>query len=76
MGLVKNYLRYQQCGVFNVIGSTWAGLVLLDSTSGKNKQICAAVGACENVHLWNLRKGEQVCFLLYLLLTIAFVSVF
>jgi len=58
MGITKQYLRYKLSVKCNVIGSTWARLTVLNSSRGE--QICA-VGACEDVILWNLRRGEKVC---------------
>ena len=59
MGVTKQYLRYKPSGKCNLIGSTWARLTLLDSSSRGDK-LCA-VGACEDVLLWNIRKAEKVC---------------
>jgi len=59
MGVTKQYLRYKPCGTCNLIGSTWARLTVLNSSS-RGGQICA-VGACEDVLLWNLKKAEKVC---------------
>jgi len=59
MGITKQYLRYKPCGTCNLIGSTWARLTVLNSSS-RGGQICA-VGACEDVLLWNLKKAEKVC---------------
>ena len=58
MGITKQYLRYKPCGKCNLIGSTWARLTLINSSS-QGTQICA-VGACEDVILWNLKKAEKV----------------
>jgi len=59
MGITKQYLRYKLSGKCNLIGSTWAHLTMLNRAS-REEQICA-VGACEDVVLWNLRKAEKVC---------------
>lgn len=58
MGLTKQYLRYQPCGKFNVIGSTWARLVTLNAAN-TSEPVCA-VGACEDVQLWNFRTSTKV----------------
>ena len=58
MGLTKQYLRYAACGVFNVIGSSSANVVFIEFKGVKGK-LCA-VGACEHVFIWDLRKGEKV----------------
>jgi len=59
MGITKQYLRYKPSDKCNLIGSTWARLTVLN-VSSQGEQICA-VGACEDVLLWNLRKAEKVC---------------
>ena len=58
MGLTKQYLRYSPYSVFNVVGSPRAGIVLVDIKGSRGK-LCA-VGACEHVFVWDLRKGEKV----------------
>jgi len=58
MGVTKQYLRYKPCGKCNLIGSTWARLTALYSSSAGGH--IYAVGACEDVLLWNLRKAEKV----------------
>jgi len=58
MGITKQYLRYKSSGKCSVIGSTWARLTSLRGSS-RGDQLCA-VGACEDVLLWNLRKAEKV----------------
>jgi hypothetical protein len=73
MGLSKQYMRYEPCGLTNVVGSTRAGLVLLNpgppgggaargggSVAPRGQLLCA-MGACELVNIWNLRKAEKVC---------------
>ena len=58
MGLTKQYLRYSAAGVFNIVGSSKANVVFLEYRGIKGK-LCA-VGACEHVFIWDLRKGEKV----------------
>ena len=58
MGLTKQYLRYAPAGTFNVVGSTRSNVVYLNQGGVKGK-LCA-VGACEHVIIWDLRKGEKV----------------
>jgi hypothetical protein len=58
MGLTTQYLRYQPCGKFNVIGSTWARIVILKAADS-SEPLCA-VGACEDVQLWNFRTAAKV----------------
>ena len=62
MGLTKQYLRFAACGVFNVIGSSSANVVFIEFKGIKGK-LCA-VGSCEHVFIWDLRKGEKVAFVL------------
>jgi hypothetical protein len=45
-----------------VIGSTWARLVTLNA--GDTGEPLCAVGACEDVQLWNLRTSTKVVFTL------------
>jgi len=63
MGITKQYLRYKASSKCNLIGSTWARLTVLNSSS-RGEQVCA-VGACEDVLIWNLRKAEKVSKLQY-----------
>ncbi len=58
MGLTKQYLRYAASGLFNVIGSSKANVVFV-KFKGVQGKLCA-VGACEHVLIWDLRKGEKV----------------
>ena len=58
MGITKQYLRYKASNKCNLIGSTWARLVVLNLPS-RGEQLCA-VGAAEDVLVWNLRKAEKV----------------
>lgn len=57
MGLTKQYLRYVSYGIFNLIGGHKSNIVYLEKP---NSKLCA-VGACENVLIWDIRKGEKVC---------------
>ena len=58
MGLTKQYLRYVGAEVFSVVGSAKSNVTFLD-IGGYSDRFCA-VGACENVILWDMRKGEKV----------------
>ena len=58
MGLTKQYRRYAACGMFNVVGSSWAGILALELKGVLGKYV--AVGACEHVIIWDLRKAEKV----------------
>ncbi|VIO93080.1 WD-repeat protein 3, putative [Brugia malayi] len=53
MGLTKQYLRYTHDGTCNVVASSSGTVAAITDN------ICA-VSACENVHFYNMRKGEKV----------------
>lgn len=57
MGLTKQYLRYGACGIFGIVGSK-SNVTFLEF-KGIEGKLCA-VGACEHVFIWDLRKGEKV----------------
>ena len=61
MGLTKQYLRYAPLNIFGIVASTRCNIKLIRyrGTSGK----FAAVGACEYVFIWDLKKGETVNFI-------------
>lgn len=63
MGLTKQYLRYVASAVFGVIGSQKANLAFV-TLKGGEKGRYVAVGACEHVFIWDVRKAEKVfkCF--------------
>ncbi|XP_064627988.1 WD repeat-containing protein 3-like [Lineus longissimus] len=61
MGLTKQYLRYAAGSVFNVVGSQKSNIVYLEVQGVKGKY--CAVGACENVIVWDLRTGDRHLFL-------------
>lgn len=61
MGLTKQYLRYVASAVFGVIGSQKANIVFV-TLKGGEKGRYVAVGACEHVFIWDVRKAEKVCF--------------
>jgi U3 small nucleolar RNA-associated protein 12 len=58
MGLTKQYLRYVPTNIFGIIASARCNIKLINfkGTSGKY----AAVGACEYVIIWDIKKGETV----------------
>lgn len=60
MGLTKQYLRYQHTAVFGIVGSQKSNIVFLDIRGTRGKY--CAVGACENVLIWDLRTGEKVTY--------------
>lgn len=62
MGLTKQYLRYAPLNIFGIVAGTRCNPKLLRAfkrTDGK----FVAVGACEYVFVWDLKKGETVCYL-------------
>lgn len=58
MGLTKQYLRYLPGPVLGLVGGQKSNVVFLDIKGVKGKY--CAVGACENVLVWDLRTGEKV----------------
>lgn len=57
MGLTKQYLRYVPGPVLGLVGGQKSNVVFLDIKGVKGKY--CAVGACENVLVWDLRTGEK-----------------
>ncbi|KAK2721709.1 hypothetical protein QYM36_003877 [Artemia franciscana] len=57
MGLTKQYLRYVPGSVLNVIASANSNVKFIkyDGQCGR----FVAVGACDNVYIWDTRKGEK-----------------
>ncbi|KAK2905151.1 hypothetical protein Q8A67_006950 [Cirrhinus molitorella] len=62
MGLTKQYLRYVASAVFGVIGSQKANIAFV-TLKGGEKGRYVAVGACEHVFIWDIRKAEKVLIL-------------
>ncbi|KAL0184118.1 hypothetical protein M9458_019814, partial [Cirrhinus mrigala] len=62
MGLTKQYLRYVASAVFGVIGSQKANIAFVTLRGGGKGQY-VAVGACEHVFIWDVRKAEKVLIL-------------
>ena len=58
MGVTKQYLRYTDCGVFNVIASSRANIAYLPYKDIKGKY--CVVAACENIIVWDTKKNEKV----------------
>ncbi|GAB6030553.1 Dip2/Utp12 protein [Chamberlinius hualienensis] len=58
MGLTKQYLRYESRGFFNVVASAKCNILFLTRKGVHGRY--AAVGACENVFVWDTRQGEKV----------------
>lgn len=57
MGVTKQYLRYTPGPLFGVVASNKANIIFLDIRGIKGKY--CAVGACEDVIIWDLRTGEK-----------------
>ncbi|XP_036416774.1 WD repeat-containing protein 3 [Colossoma macropomum] len=62
MGLTKQYLRYTPSAVFGVIGSQKSNIVFVTLRGGERGRY-VAVGACEHVFIWDVRKAEKVLIL-------------
>jgi U3 small nucleolar RNA-associated protein 12 len=58
MGLTKQYLRYVPAGSFNIIASAGCNVVFVTLEGQEGKFV--AVGACEDIIIWNMRRGEKV----------------
>jgi len=58
MGLTKQYHRYNAAGVFSLIASGKCNVVWLNYEGRKDKY--CAVGACEDVLIWDVKTGQQV----------------
>ena len=63
MGLTNQYLKYGECGIFNVIAGSKANINFL-SYRGINGKYCV-VGACEHLFIWDTKKGEKVSIYIY-----------
>lgn len=59
MGLTKQYLRYVASAVFGVIGSQKSNIAFVTLRGGEKGRY-VAVGACEHVFIWDVRKAEKV----------------
>lgn len=72
MGVTKQYLRYTSGPLFGVVGSPKANIVFLDVRGVKGKY--CAVGACEDVIVWDLRTGEKVPVHVYNLIILLYIQ--
>ena len=72
MGVTKQYLRYTPGPLFGVVGSPKANIVFLDVRGVKGKY--CAVGACEDVIVWDLRTGEKVPVHVYNLIILLYIQ--
>ncbi|XP_063218235.1 WD repeat-containing protein 3 [Bacillus rossius redtenbacheri] len=61
MGLTKQYLRYVPAGSFNIIASARCNVVFVTLEGQEGRYV--AVGACEDVIVWDLRLGEKAVVL-------------
>ncbi|ESO84126.1 hypothetical protein LOTGIDRAFT_184187 [Lottia gigantea] len=57
MGITKQYLRFEPGDVFGLVGSLKSNIVYLEISRSHGK-FCA-VGACENVIVWDLKTKEK-----------------
>ena len=53
MGLTKQYLKYDDVGIFGVVASACCNVVQLDEER-------LLVAGCELVYLWNTRTQDKV----------------
>ena len=60
MGLTKQYLRYAAANVFGIVAGSKSNLKFITYRSMSGKY--AAVGACEYVFVWDVKKKEIVSF--------------
>lgn len=58
MGLTKQYLRYAPANIFGIIAGNKSSLKFINYRGTLGKY--AAVGACEYVFIWDVRKNELV----------------
>jgi U3 small nucleolar RNA-associated protein 12 len=58
MGLTKQYLRYVPSNVFGIVASTRSNIKLIKYKNTVGKYV--AVGACELVFIWDLKKAQNV----------------
>ncbi|KAG8223836.1 hypothetical protein J437_LFUL007857, partial [Ladona fulva] len=61
MGLTREYLRYAACGKFNIIASSECNVVFVTYQGMEGRFM--AVGACEDVIIWDLRLQEKALVL-------------
>ena len=59
MGLTKQYLRYAPLNAFGMVATNRSNIRLI-RFKGVERGKYAAVGACEFVFIWDLKKGELV----------------
>lgn len=58
MGLTTQYHRYDASGICALVASGKSNVAWLEY-GGRTGKYCA-VGACENVIIWDVKTGEQV----------------
>lgn len=58
MGLTTQYHKYSAAGICSLVGSGKCNVVWIEYGGSKGKY--CAVGACENVIIWDIKTGEQV----------------
>lgn len=65
MGLTKQYLRYAPTNTFGIIAGTRSNIKFIKYRGVSGKYV--AVGACEFVFIWDIKKEEIVRLILYFL---------
>lgn len=63
MGLTKQYLRYAPTNILGIIAGTRCNIKSIEYKGVIGKYV--AVGACQYVLIWDLKRGETVVILLY-----------
>ena len=58
MGLTTQYHKYTAAGICSLVGSGKCNVVWIEHNGLKGKY--CAVGACENIIIWDTKTGEQV----------------
>lgn len=61
MGLTKQYLRYAPLKNFNIISHPECNVVFVTLNNISDRYV--AVGACENINVWDLRLAKLVSIL-------------
>lgn len=63
MGLTKQYLRYAPTNILGIIAGTRCNLQSIEYKGVIGKYV--AVGACQYVLIWDLKRGETVGILIF-----------
>lgn len=68
MGLTKQYLRYVPSSNFNIVCHPDCNIIFVTLNGIFDRFV--AVGACENVIIWDMRLGKLVMFFIYLFISL------